>query len=53
MKGKYYQYKCVSCYSVKVQKQPSIGFLRKRSSEKSQQIYRRSLVQDCDFKKVA
>ena len=33
LKGKYFQYKCVSCYSVDVQKKPSIGVLQKRHSK--------------------
>ena len=37
----------------KVQKQPSIGFLRKRCSGKMQQIYRRTPRPKCDFNKVA
>ena len=37
----------------KLQKQPSIGVLRKRCSENMQQIYRRTPVLKCDFNKVA
>ena len=38
MKGKYFQYKFVSCCSVNVQKQPSIGVLQKRCSDKTLQF---------------
>ena len=34
-------------------KQPSREVLRKRCSENMQQIYRRTLMQKCDFNKVA
>ena len=34
------------------QKQPSIGFLRKRCSENMQQIYSRTPMPKCDFNKV-
>ena len=43
----------VSCYSVNVQKQPSIGVIQKMCFAKTQQIYRRSPVQKCEFNKVA
>ena len=33
--------------------QPSRGVLRKRCSENMQQIYRRTPMPNCDFKKVA
>ena len=36
-----------------LQKQPPRGVLRKRCSENIQEIYRRTPVQKCDFKKVA
>ena len=36
-----------------VQKQPSRGVLKKRCSEKLQQIYRRKRMLKCDFNKVA
>ena len=44
---------CVSCYSVNVQRQSSIGVLQKRCSAKTQQIYWRSPMQMCDVNKVA
>ena len=37
----------------KLQKQPPRGVLRKRCSEKMQQIYRRTPIPKCDFNKVA
>ena len=43
----------VSCYGVKVQKQPSIDVVQKKCSAKTQQIYRRSPMQKCEFNKVA
>ena len=45
--------KCVTCYSVNVQRQPSIGVLQKKCSAKTQQIYWRSPLQKCDFNKVS
>ena len=42
-----------SCYKVNVHKQPSIGVLQKRCSAKTQQSYRRSPMQKCDFNKFA
>ena len=36
-----------------LQKQPSRGVLRKRCSENMRQIYRRTPMPKCDFKKVA
>ena len=36
-----------------VQKQPSRGVLSKRCSDNMQQIYRRTLMPKCDFKKAA
>ena len=39
--------------SIILQKQPSGGFLRKRSSENMQQIYRRTLMLKFNFNKVA
>ena len=36
-----------------LQKQPSRGVLRKRCSENTQQIYRRTTMPKCDFNKVA
>ena len=36
-----------------IQKQPSIGVLRKRCPENMQQIYRRTSMEKCDFNKVA
>ena len=36
-----------------VEKQPPRGVLRKRCSENMQQIYRRTLMPNCDFNKVA
>ena len=44
---------CVSCYSVNVQRQPSLGVLQKRCSAKTQQIYWRSTMQKYGFNKVA
>ena len=44
---------CVSCHSVNVQRQSSIGVLQKRCSAKTQQIYWRSSMQMCDVNKVA
>ena len=44
---------CVSCHSVNVQRQSSIGVLQKRCSAKAQQIYWRSSMQMCDVNKVA
>ena len=38
--------------SIKIQKQPSRGALRKRCSENMQQIYRRTSMPKCDFNKV-
>ena len=35
-----------------VEKQPPRGVLRKRCSENMQQIYRRTLMPNCDFNKV-
>ena len=37
----------------KLQKHPSRGALRKRCSEKMQEIYRRTPMPKCDFSKVA
>ena len=36
-----------------IQKQPPTGVLRKRCSEKMQQIYRRTPMPKCNFNKVA
>ena len=36
-----------------LQRQPHIGVLKKRYSEVMQQIYRRTLMSNCDFNKVA
>ena len=36
LKGKYVNYKCVSCYHVNVQMQPSIGVFQERCSAKTQ-----------------
>ena len=44
LKGKFAQYKCVSCYSANVQKQPSIVVPQKRCSTKTEQIYWRSPI---------
>ena len=44
---------CVSCHSVNVQRQSSIGVLQKRCSAKTQQIDWRSSMQMCDVNKVA
>ena len=44
---------CVSCYSVNVERQPSIGVIQKRCSAKAQQIYWKSPMQKYDFYKVA
>ena len=44
---------CISCYSVNVQRHPSLGFVQKRCSTKTQQIYWRSPMQKRDFSKVA
>ena len=38
---------------LKDQKEPSRGVLQKRCSENMQQIYRRTAIPKCDFKKVA
>ena len=40
------------CCNCRVHKQPSRGVLRKRCSEKMQQIYRRTPMPKCDFNKV-
>ena len=39
--------------SVNDQKQPFVGVSQKRCIAKTQQIYRRSPMQKCDFNKVA
>ena len=44
-------HKCMVPY--KTQRQPSRGVLRKRCSENVQQIYRRTPMPKCDFKRVA
>ena len=41
-----------SCHRMRIQKQPSRGFLRKRCSENMQQICRRTPIPKCDFNKV-
>ena len=43
--------KCFHKFSL--QKQPFRGILRKRCSENTQQIYRRTPMSNCDFNKVA
>ena len=40
-------------HNVIAQKQPSKGALRKRCSENMQQIYRRTLMPECDVNKAA
>ena len=44
---------CVSCYSVNVQRQPSIGVLQNWYSAKAKQIHWRSPMQKWNFNKVA
>ena len=43
----------VSCYSVNLQRQPSIGVLQKKYSAKTQQLYWRLPMKKCDFNRVA
>ena len=45
--------KLIQTWTKNEQKQPSRGFLKKRYSENTKQIYRRTLVPNCDFNKVA
>ena len=45
--------KVIKCYSDLFYKQPSRAVLRKRCSENMQQIYKKTLMPNCDFNKLA